>query len=259
MKSREYDSGTDYDAQYAALYEPEIRTLSALALRQGGAVLDLCCGTGIVTVPLAETGLEIVGVDISEAMLETARAKAADEDNPTFILQDVLELGTTQRFGLTLMTGNAFQCFLTEGNIRSLLAVVFRHLEPKGVFIFDTRLPEGYDFTLDDDFKLWSEYKDAAGNPVRFLAKQAAFDAERGVLHYEMQDVLADGTVKPLSETLKFTLLATLLELVRAAGFEVVGQYGGWNLEPLPAGATGVVLELKNWHEFASGCLAGGG
>jgi ubiquinone/menaquinone biosynthesis C-methylase UbiE len=243
--TREYSSGTDYDAQYAALYEPEIRTLSALALRRGGAVLDLGCGTGIVTVPLAATGLEVVGVDISEAMLETARAKAADEDNPTFILQDALEFSTPQRFGLALMTGNAFQCFLTDGDIRALLAVVFRHLEPGGVFIFDTRLPEGYDFTLDDDFKLWSEYEDAAGNPVRLLAKQAAFDAERGVLRYEMQDVFADGTIKPSRETLKFTPLATLLELARAAGFEVVGQYGNWKLEPLQVGAAGVVLELK--------------
>jgi ubiquinone/menaquinone biosynthesis C-methylase UbiE len=244
VKSQEYDSGADYDAQYAALYEPEILTLTTLALRQGGAVLDLCCGTGIVTVPLAETGLEVVGVDISEAMLETARAKVADEDNPTFILQDALEFRTPQRFGLALMTGNAFQCFLTEGDIQALLAVVFHHLEPGGVFIFDTRLPEGYDFTLDD-FKLWNEYEDAAGNSVRWLVKQTAFDAERGVLRYEMQDVFADGTIKPSRETLKFTPLATLLELARAAGFEVVGQYGNWKLEPLQVGAAGVVLELK--------------
>jgi SAM-dependent methyltransferase len=242
---REYDSGAGYDAQYAALYEPEIRTLSALALRQRGTVLDLCCGTGIVTVPLAETGLEVVGVDIAPAMLEQARAKAKDPANPTFYLQDALKFRTEQRFGLTLMTGNAFQCFLSERDIAALFAKVYALLLPGGVFIFDTRLPEGYDFTLDDDFKLWSEYKDASGNPVRFLAKQAAFDPEQGVLHYEMQDVFADGTVKPSSETLKFTPLGTLLELAEASGLEVVGQYGNWDLEPLQAGAAAGVLELK--------------
>lgn len=245
MKSREYDSGADYDAQYSALYEPEIRTLTALALRQGGAVLDLCCGTGIVTVPLAETGLEVVGVDISEAMLETARAKAAGKNNPTFYLRDALEFDTPKRFGLMLMTGNAFQCFLTDGDIAALFARVHGLLSPNGVFIFDTRLPEGYDFTLDDDFQLWSEYEDAAGNPVRFLARQAAYDPEHGILRYEMKDVFADGTVKPSSETLKFTPLETLLELAGASGLEVVGQYGDWNLEPLRAGAAAGVLELK--------------
>ncbi len=243
--SREYGSGADYDAQYSALYEPEIRTLTALALRQGGAVLDLCCGTGIVTIPLAETGLEVVGVDIAPAMLEQATAKAKNQTNPTFILQDALEFRTAQHFGLVLMTGNAFQCFLTEEDIAALLATVYEHLEPGGVFIFDTRLPEGYDFTLDDDFKLWSEYKDTSGNPVRFLAKQAAYDPEGGVLRFEMKDVFADGTVKPSSETLKFTPLATLLELAEASGLEVVGQYGNWNLELLREGAAAGVLELK--------------
>jgi len=245
VKSREYDSGADYDAQYSALYEPEICTLTALALRQGGAVLDLCCGTGIVTLPLAETGLEVVGVDIAPAMLQQAKTKATDPINPTFILGDALEFRTAQRFGLVLMTGNAFQCFLTDGDIAALFARVYALLSPGGVFIFDTRLPEGYDFTLDDDFKLWSEYEDAAGNSVRFLARQTAYDSEQGVLRYEMQDVFADGTVKPSSETLKFTSLATLLELAEASGLEVVGQYGNWNLEPLRQGAAAGVLELK--------------
>ncbi len=241
---REYDSGTDYDAQYVGLYEPEVRYLTKLALEQNGPVLDLCCGTGIVTVPLADAGLDVVGVDISAAMLETAQAKTKG-DNPSFVLGDALEFTTTQRFGLVLMTGNAFQCFLSEIKIAALLANVCKWLRPGGKFIFDTRLPEGYDFTLDDDFQLWSEYQDAAGNPVRFFVKQAAFDAEHGVLHYEMQDVFADGTVKPSSETLKFTPLPRLLELLQGAGLEVTSRYQNWQLEPFEKGSAAVVLEAR--------------
>lgn len=239
-----YDSGADYDAQYAGLYEPEILYLTKLALEQHGPVLDLCCGTGIVTVPLADTGLEVVGVDISAAMLETAKSKTKG-DNPTFILADVLEFTTTQRFGLALMTGNAFQCFLSEIEIAALLANVCGWLRPGGKFIFDTRLPEGYDFTLDDDFQLWSEYQDAAGDPVRFFAKQAAYDAESGVLHYEMQDVFADGAVKPSTETLKFTPLPRLLELLQGAGLEVTNRYQNWRLEPFRENGAAVVLEAR--------------
>ncbi len=242
---REYDAAADYDAQYSALYEPEIRYLSALALERGGLVLDLCCGTGIVTVPLAETGLEVVGVDISPAMLAQAKTKAEGQKNLTFILQDVLEFSTSQHFGLVLMTGNAFQCFLTDDDLKTLFAKVYALLESGGVFIFDTRLPEGYDFTLDAEFQLWNEYTDAAGNPVRFFAKQAAYDAEHGTLRYEMQDVFADGTVKPSSETLKFTPLGTLLALARNAGFEIVGRYQDWHLEPLAENPAACVLELK--------------
>ncbi len=241
----DYDTAADYDAQYSALYEPEIRTLTALARAQGGAVLDLCCGTGIVTIPLADAGLDIVGVDNSEDMLAQARAKAAGRRNPAFVLRDVLEFDTAQRFGLTLMTGNTFQCFLSEQAVRELFARVYALLEPGGVLIFDTRLPEGYDLTLDDDFKLWSDYTDAAGKHVRWLVKQAAYDAEHGVLHYEMKDVYNDGSERPGRETLKFTPLARLLELAAASGFSVAGQYGNWDLEPLESGAASGVLELR--------------
>ena len=242
--SRVYDSGADYDAQYAGAYEPEIRYLMRLALEQHGPVLDLCCGTGIVTVPLAETGLDVVGVDISEAMLETAQAKTKG-DNPTFALADALEFKATQRFGLVLMTGNAFQCFLTDRDVAALLANVCRWLRPGGKFVFDMRLPEGYDFTLNDELELWNEYQDAAGNPVQWLGRQATYNAESGVLHYEMQDVFADGTVKPSTETLKFTPLPRLLELLQGAGLEVVNRYQNWRLEPFQEEGAAVVLETR--------------
>ena len=241
----EYNDAADYDAQYSAAYEPEIRTLTGLAKAQGGAILDLCCGTGIVTVPLAETGLEVVGVDISPAMLAQARGKAEGRQNLTFQRQDALTFMTSQRFGLTLMTGNAFQCFLTEQDLITLFAKVYEFLRPGGVFIFDTRLPEGYDFTLDDDFELWSEYQDAAGNAVRWFVKQAAYDSEHGVLRYEMKEVYGDGTERPSSEALKFTSLEALLTLAQNAGFEVVGQYENWNREPLGENPAAAVLELK--------------
>lgn len=241
----EYDDAANYDAQYSAVYEPEIRYLTKLALEQNGAILDLCCGTGIVTVPLAKTGLEVVGVDLSPSMLEQAKMKVKDQKNLTFYLQDALDFSTSQRFGLALMTGNAFQCFLTERDLEALLAKVYALLSPGGVFIFDTRLPEGYDFTLNDDFTLWNEYDDAAGNHVRWFVKQVAYDPKQGVLNFDMQDVFADGTVKPSSETLKFTPLGTLLALAQTAGFEAVGPYGNWNLEPLQENPAACVLELK--------------
>ena len=244
MTSRVYSSGADYDAQHAGDYEPEIRYLTRLALEQHGPVLDLCCGTGIVTVPLAETGLDVVGVDVSAAMLETAKAKTKG-DNPTFVLADVLEFTTTQRFGLILITGNAFQCFLTERDVAALLANVYEWLRPGGKFIFDTRLPEGYDFTLNGELELWNEYQDAAGNPVQWLGRQAVYDAEHGILHYEMRDIFADGTVKPSTETLKFTPLPRLLELLQGAGLEVVSRYQNWHLEPFEEDSAAVVLETR--------------
>lgn len=241
----EFGSGEDYDAQYGDQYEPEIAYLSALALARKGAVLDLCCGTGIVTIPLAETGLEVVGVDLAPAMLERARTKAGGRENPSFYLQDVLTFSSDKRFGLALMMGNAFQAFTDEGQIAVLLASINRHLEPGGMFVFDTRLPEGYNLSPDTDFELWSEYTGASGQFVRYFVKQTHFDAERNILHFEMKRRYPDGSEVCSSTKLKFTPLTTLLSVLRASGFKVVNAYKNWRLEPFRPGGANIVLELK--------------
>lgn len=241
----EFGSGEDYDAQYGDQYEPEIAYLSALVLEQKGAVLDLCCGTGIVTIPLAETGLVVGGVDMAPAMLERASTKAGGRKNPSFYLQDALTFSSYKRFRLVLMTGNAFQAFLSEEHVKALLASVNKHLEPGGMFVFDTRLPEGYDLSPDTDFELWGEYTGASGQLVRWFVKQTRFDAERNILHFEMKRRYPNGSDVCSSTKLKFTPLTTLLSVLEESGFEVVNTYKNWWLEPSQPGGATNMLELK--------------
>src|SRR5215204_5377235 len=61
-----------------------------LARRTGGPILELACGTGRLTVPLASDGHEVVGLDASPAMLRAARDKADAEDlGITFVQADM--------------------------------------------------------------------------------------------------------------------------------------------------------------------------
>ena len=71
-----YDGWADvYDSIYAYVRE-DIPFYVQEAARSGGPVLELGCGTGRVTLPIAESGVDIVGLDNSERMLEIARSKA---------------------------------------------------------------------------------------------------------------------------------------------------------------------------------------
>ena len=73
--SSDYDRWADvYDTVYTYLRD-DIPFYVDAAKRYGGPVLELGCGTGRVTVPIAEAGVEIVGLDISQAMLDVARSK----------------------------------------------------------------------------------------------------------------------------------------------------------------------------------------
>lgn len=71
----EYDDPVEYD-RGNGLDGPELPFYSALAQETGGPVLDLTCGTGFLTIPLAKAGLAVMGVDCAAVMLDHARLKA---------------------------------------------------------------------------------------------------------------------------------------------------------------------------------------
>src|SRR3546814_10383004 len=76
------------------------------------SVLDLGCGTGELAVALSE-GCDVVGVDPAPAMIEVARRRPGG-DRVTWIEADARDLRLGRRFDLVLLTGHAFQVFLTR-------------------------------------------------------------------------------------------------------------------------------------------------
>jgi SAM-dependent methyltransferase len=111
-------------------------------------VLELACGTGRIALSLAERGLDITGVDLSEAMLTLARRKAAALPTPvrdrlTLVNQDISELDLGRRFGFIFVPFRSFQHLLTIDLQRKSLEAIRRHLEPDGrlaLHLFDPRL-----------------------------------------------------------------------------------------------------------------------
>jgi ubiquinone/menaquinone biosynthesis C-methylase UbiE len=119
-----------------------------LARETGGGVLELACGTGRIALALAETGLQITGVDISEGMLSVARRKVAARpaslrQHLTLIHQDMSQLNLGRRFGFVFVPARSFQHLLTIDLQRQALEAFHRHLEPTGrlvLHVFDPRL-----------------------------------------------------------------------------------------------------------------------
>src|SRR2546430_35650 len=77
-------------------------------------VLELGCGTGRVTLAIAAAGVEVVGLDLSPAMLRLARAKAASAANPTWIEGDMRRFTLPRRFGLVIAPYRLLQLARTD-------------------------------------------------------------------------------------------------------------------------------------------------
>jgi SAM-dependent methyltransferase len=137
------DYADSYDALYADKdYEAECDLLERVfrrADRPVRSVLDLGCGTGRHSVELARRGHEIVGVDLSEGMLERARRRALDEavEGATFVLGDIQNVALGRRFDAVVSMFAVLGYQIGDAAVRSTLANIRGHLEPGGTFVFD--------------------------------------------------------------------------------------------------------------------------
>ena len=103
-------------------------------------ILDLGCGTGIVSHAFAEKGHTVVGCDPAPAMLEIAR-KNDKNKKVEWVLSGAQEYKSTILFDLIIMTGHTFQVFLTDEDVSAVFKVVKKCLSKNGLFVFETRNP----------------------------------------------------------------------------------------------------------------------
>ncbi len=139
---------TDPFADFAEIYElthgdkgDDLSLYLECAERAGAPILDIGCGTGRVTLALAEAGHEILGVDLSENMLKIATAKIAEYpqavQNRIEIQQmDMSELNIPgQKFALALMPYGEFAHVLERDLHERTLRSVFVHLNEGGILV----------------------------------------------------------------------------------------------------------------------------
>jgi ubiquinone/menaquinone biosynthesis C-methylase UbiE len=149
-----------YDWENAqTLDRRDVRFWERMASHAGGRVLELGCGTGRVTIPVARAGAHIVGVDRSTEMLAHARKRARRsrlKGRVSWLRGDIrrLPFRRSARFELVMAPYGILQSLVRESDLKATLAAVHSVLAPRGVFGVD----------LVPDLPVWKEYR----NQVRF-------------------------------------------------------------------------------------------
>lgn len=249
--TREVNLYTDpelYDAENSIV--DELGILLPLAEETGGPILDLACGTGRTTLPLAEAGFEVIGADMSEPMLALAREKASARGlSVAFHRQDCRRLdlpGTAAR--MATMTGNAFQEFLTNEDQDELLRSVGRHLSPAGVFVFGTRFPSTANLNRDEGEQRWSTVTDAAGRTIT-ISVIWSYDPVAQVQDYEFIERIGDGThvveERRSFGRLRYTWPLEMERLLAMHSFDLERVHGGWDASPLTADSREMVVVAR--------------
>ena len=136
-----YDRLTN-DVDYRAVVDFYEKILSREKVRPRTAV-DLACGTGSVAILLAEKGLRVTGVDLSEDMLTVACGKSMEMDNPPmFICQPLQALHLPRGVDLAVCALDSLDYITQPEHCREAIHRVYKALNPGGIFIFDVNTPE---------------------------------------------------------------------------------------------------------------------
>jgi SAM-dependent methyltransferase len=109
-----------------------------MAAQFGGPVLVLLCGSGHLAVAIEAIGLSVTGVDADATLLAHARlgAERADID-VCWVHADPRELALPRRFGLVVLDAELIAAYPETADRLRLMAIVGRHLAPKGAFGFE--------------------------------------------------------------------------------------------------------------------------
>jgi 2-polyprenyl-3-methyl-5-hydroxy-6-metoxy-1,4-benzoquinol methylase len=244
----EFTDPPNYDIEEGDRSAPRIAFYCDLAKRFGGPVLEIACGSGLVTVPLAAQGLDVTGLDLARPMLEHARKKAEARGlNIHWVEADArsFDLGTQYQF--IFITGNAFQAFLYRQDQEALFASVKRHLLRDGVLAFETRNPSGHDLTTQSEEEFDQSYTSVEGHRVSVSSTQV-YDPIAQIMYWTSYRRWNDGTRDHEKEThiaCRFTHPQELAGLLHYNGFQVVQQFGNWDKEPLSASSPSIISICK--------------
>jgi SAM-dependent methyltransferase len=217
------------DPRLAVLYDDFDGTRDDLdhyqrIVRELGArrVLDVGCGTGSLALLLAGSGLDVVGVDPADAMLDVARGKAGAE-RVSWISGDATTLPPLQ-VDLAVMTGNVAQIFLTDADLSATLAGIRAALRAGGYLVFESRRPEQ---------RAWTEWDQDPAEAMVEVEGVGAVSLRRDVTSVNLPFVsfrqiyaFPGGTRIVSDSTLRFRSRAELDDSLHAAGFSVLEVRG---------------------------------
>ena len=238
----DFDAWADvYDRIYSYVRD-DIPFYVEAARESDGPVLELGCGTGRVTVPIAEAGVDVVGLDFSSAMLDVARSKSqrlpSGSGNLTLVQADMRDFSLDTSFGLVIIPFRGFLSLLTvEDQTRTLLNVK-RHLAPGGRLIFNIFVPDLDMLVQDGDVPYhYRDVTDPDTGARLVLWHQSSYDNHAQIINARViaEELDEEGTVVRRfyrDFQLRYVHRWEMHHLLRVCGFEVLDLYGDFQGSP---------------------------
>lgn len=237
----DYDDPVIYDLENKDT--DDVPFYLSLAQEVNGRVLELGCGTGRVTIPLAQNEINITGLDIVPGMLSRAQEKAGDLPIH-WVEADIRDFHLGMQFDLIFTTGSVFQHLTERHDQERMLACVREHLSPKGLFVLDLLYPSRNRLE-DSDEQDWYQYENDLGITIKVTGTDR-YDPIKQIKHETAFRRWIDKDGREVVKQARFALRVIYPQemdaLLHYNGFSIVYKYGFWDKSPLTAESQNMIF-----------------
>lgn len=213
-----------YDESSAFMFEPDVLDPAVdflAALADGGSALEFAIGTGRVAIPLADRGVHVEGIELSEPMVEQLRSKDAD------LPVSIGDMATTTRpgaFDLVYLVWNSIGNLRTQSEQVECFRNAARHLKPGGRFVIELWVPGIRRFPPGQ-----------AAVPFHVGEHHVGFDTydmttQQGTSHHYTRG--DDGSVRYGASNFRYIWPTECDLMAQLAGLEFEARYADWSKSP---------------------------
>ena len=223
-----YSDAELYEQILSAIGErDEVTCYASLAQHPAARILELGCGTGRLSQPLAELGFVVTGLDSAAAMLSVARRKAVGRTvAPHYIQGDLRDFDLGAVFDLVILPNNTLGHLHSVAELAAMLGRVRSHLGDGGLFVLDIFNPSPGRLALgpEHQFPLLS-FSDSAGALV-VVTESSHYNLATQVSRLSWHLTFADGRKTTLQFSLRVFFPQELDALLMLHGFAIEAKYG---------------------------------
>jgi SAM-dependent methyltransferase len=255
-----YDSDTpaggpnlDVHARRIGLAD-DVAFYRSLAAEVGKPVLELCCGTGRIALPLLADGHTVTGVDASPCMLRQFRAKLerlgeAERNRLTLLEADITELPFREEFGLAIIPFNSITALPSFAAQLKVFQNAFAALMPGGIFAAD--LPNALLVPRNASFRpllMYTRRHITRGTRYSRFTFNGPLDADQRQRVFGYYDeIRADGTLvrREWEKELRHIFRFELELMLRTCGFEEIEVWGNFERGAFGANDEKLVVQAR--------------
>jgi hypothetical protein len=217
----------EWVARYSMTSDPD-RVADRLAgLADGGAALELAVGSGRIALPLLARGVDVQGIDASQAMLARLRSKP-DGERIRVALGDFADVAVDGKYRLIFVVFNTFFALLSQEQQVRCFGNVAEHLTDDGVFVIEAFVPDIARFDRGQRVGAIAIETDS----MHLEASKHDRVAQRvDSLHA----VVEDGAVRTFPVRIRYAWPSELDLMAQLAGLRLRERWGGWDQEQFTA------------------------